>query len=103
MEYNKEKLIKSPLNYVGGKFKLLPQILPMFPNEINMFVDLFSGGANVGLNVKANKIICNDTISEVIGFCKSCKNTDSKIMVSNIESLIAVSYTHLTLPTILLV
>lgn len=88
MEFIKENLIKSPLNYVGGKFKLLPQILPMFPDEVNMFVDLFSGGANVGINVKAKKIICNDTISEVIVFCKSCKDIDSVTMVNNIESLI---------------
>lgn len=37
MEYKKEDLIKSPLNYVGGKFKLLPQILPLFPDSINTF------------------------------------------------------------------
>ena len=44
MNFNKEDLIKSPLNYTGGKFKLLPQILPLFPNDINTFVDLFGGG-----------------------------------------------------------
>ena len=32
-------MIQSPLNYTGGKFKLLPQILPIFPKEINTFVD----------------------------------------------------------------
>jgi adenine-specific DNA-methyltransferase len=48
-------LIKSPLNYIGGKYKLLPQILPLFPGNIHTFVDLFSGGANVGINVDAKK------------------------------------------------
>ena len=38
--------IKSPLNYTGGKYKLLPQILPLFPNEIDTFIDLFGGGYN---------------------------------------------------------
>src|SRR5699024_3366332 len=56
----KEKYIKSPLNYIGGKYKLLEQIIPLFPNDINIFLDLFSGGANVGINVKANKYIFND-------------------------------------------
>ena len=37
--------IKSPLNYVGGKYKLLNEIIPLFPNDINTFVDLFGGGA----------------------------------------------------------
>ena len=27
-------MIQSPLNYTGGKYKLLPQILPMFPGDI---------------------------------------------------------------------
>lgn len=55
------ELIQSPLNYTGGKFKLLPQILPLFPTNIDIFVDLFCGGANVGVNVKSNTTILNDT------------------------------------------
>lgn len=62
----KKKLIKSPMNYVGGKYKLLPQILPLFPSDINTFVDLFCGGFNVGINVNANRIIGNDLCKEVI-------------------------------------
>jgi site-specific DNA-adenine methylase len=60
------KLIKSPMNYVGGKYKLLPQIIPLFPKEIDTFIDLFCGGFNVGINVKANRIIGNDVCNEVI-------------------------------------
>lgn len=37
--------IRSPLNYIGGKYKLLPQILKYFPTDINCFIDLFCGGA----------------------------------------------------------
>ena len=58
---SKLELIQSPLNYTGGKFKLLPQILPLFPQNIDIFVDLFCGGANVGANVKSKQIILNDT------------------------------------------
>lgn len=54
-------LIQSPLNYTGGKFRLLPQILPLFPQNIDIFVDLFCGGANVGVNVKSERTILNDT------------------------------------------
>lgn len=35
---------KNPFNYVGGKYKLLPQILSLFPSHIDTFVDLFGGG-----------------------------------------------------------
>lgn len=60
-------MIKSPLNYIGGKYRLLPQILPLFPEHINTFVDLFAGGLDVSLNVRANHIICNDINNYVIG------------------------------------
>jgi DNA adenine methylase Dam len=80
--------IKSPLNYVGGKYKLLPQILPLFPKNINTFVDLFCGGANVAVNVKANYILCIDKQDEVIGFLTACKNLPSERMVEAIDSLV---------------
>ena len=66
--------IQSPLNYTGGKFKLLPQILPLFPQHINTFVDLFCGGANVGINVKSNKTILNDTDDNLIYLFNTFKN-----------------------------
>lgn len=62
----KNDYIKSPLNYVGGKYKLLSQILPLFPKNINTFVDLFGGGANVCVNVDANKRIYNDLNLKVV-------------------------------------
>lgn len=42
MEY-----VKSPLNYTGGKYKLLPQLLELFPKQVNTFVDLFAGGGGM--------------------------------------------------------
>lgn len=45
--------VKSPLNYTGGKHKLLPQITKLFPDDIKTFYDVFSGGANVGINATA--------------------------------------------------
>lgn len=39
--------VKSPLNYTGGKSKLLPQLLNRFPKNIVTFVDIFGGGFNV--------------------------------------------------------
>ena len=84
MEFIKEDLIKSPLNYTGGKFKLLTQILPLLPNEINEFVDLFAGGCNIGVNIKANRIICNDIETHVIGFMKDIlkvKDSDEALKI----------------------
>ena len=53
----KQPYIQSPLNYIGGKYKILPQILPLFPSRIRTFVDLFCGGCNVGINVSADRTI----------------------------------------------
>lgn len=58
--------IKSPMNYTGGKYKLLPQILPLMSSNINKFVDLFTGGANVIANVEAKQRVANDFEKEVI-------------------------------------
>ena len=88
MQFDKDNLIKSAIPYVGGKYKLLPQILPLFPDNINTFVDLFAGGCNVGINVKANKVICNDILSQVIEFYQKCKELESANIVENIHKLI---------------
>ena len=48
-------LVKSPLNYTGGKFALLETDTPIFSEDIDTFVDLFGGGFNVGVNVDAKK------------------------------------------------
>lgn len=61
-----KEYIKSPLNYVGGKHKLLPQILPLFPENIGTFVDLFAGGCDVAVNVDAKVTCINDREREVI-------------------------------------
>ena len=61
------KYVKSPMNYTGGKYKLLKQILPLFPQKIDRFVDLFCGGCNVSVNVPyAGKVIANDYDENVI-------------------------------------
>lgn len=85
----KTNYIKSPMNYTGGKFKLLSQILPLFPQEINAFVDLFTGGANVAINVNANKIIANDFDKHVIDIYKSFQMfNDVNDVISFIEGTI---------------
>lgn len=86
---NKKKYIKSPLNYIGGKYKLLPQILPEFPNYIGTFVDLFSGGCNVAVNVNANKIICNDINEKIIELFRTFKNNELSEILYQIKKRIS--------------
>jgi len=80
--------IKSPLNYIGGKYNLLKQIVPLFPCDINNFVDLFAGGLNVGINVKANTIYANDINNYVIDILKTFKDQELQFIINHIESRI---------------
>ncbi len=65
MKLEDQILIKSPINYSGSKYRLLTKILPLFPEKINTFVDLFCGACNIGINVNSNKTICNDLINYI--------------------------------------
>lgn len=49
----------------------MPQIFPLFPKDIDIFVDVFGGGGEVGLNVKANKIIYNDKCKPLVNIFKN--------------------------------
>lgn len=81
--------IKSPLNYIGGKYKLLPQIMPLFPENISTFVDLFSGGANVGINVNANKIIFNDINIKINEFFRYLQSHKIDSVLDQIQNYIS--------------
>ena len=80
--------IKSPLNYIGGKYKILNQILPYFPKNIDNFIDLFAGGCNVGINVDAKKIYFNDNLTYLIETYKSFHQNDIETIFSHIEDRI---------------
>ena len=79
------KLVKSPLNYIGGKYKLLKQILPLFPDNIDTMVDLFCGGCNVGVNVNANRIIAIDKLDVLINLMKIFKELNTHHIINEIE------------------
>lgn len=81
----KKNYIKSPLNYVGGKYKLLPQIEPLFPMDIETFIDLFGGGGNVVVNANAKKYIYNDISTQVTNILESFYAIDEKVLLSKIK------------------
>ena len=55
-----DKVNRSPLFYVGDKYKLIPEIKPLFPGKIRRFIEPFVGGASVTLNVDADSYLLND-------------------------------------------
>lgn len=76
------------MNYIGGKYKLLPQIIPLFPENIRTFVDLFCGGCNVGINIKADKIVLNDNLSYLIDLYKTFDEKNSDTILAFIKKRI---------------
>ena len=81
--------IKSPMNYTGGKYKILEHIIPSFPESINNFVDLFAGGLNVGINVQADTIYANDQITYLVELYKLFQDTPIDSLLSAIKERIA--------------
>jgi DNA adenine methylase len=63
---NHSKTYRSPLFYVGDKYKLYPKIRKYFPKTINRFIEPFTGGGSVFLNVNANEFLLNDIDTNVI-------------------------------------
>jgi DNA adenine methylase Dam len=82
------EFLKAPMNYTGNKFKLLSQIIPLFPDNINTFVDLFCGSSTVSLNVHANKIICNDSNEPLIGVLKYLQSSSKEKVLKEISKII---------------
>lgn len=79
--------IQSPLNYTGGKYKLLPQLLPLF-KETDCFFDLFAGGANVSININAKNIIINDNNKHIIELYKFFNNNPVNLLLKSIDEII---------------
>ena len=52
--------IKSPINYMGNKYKLLGQLFEFFPTNIETFIDVFGGSFTVGININAKNVIYNE-------------------------------------------
>lgn len=89
MQSKKHKIIQSPLNYTGGKFKLLPQILPLFPPNIEHFFDIFCGGCNVGINVKCSETTFIDCNQKLIYLYQTFQHLEKDEILKWIYEIIA--------------
>lgn len=87
VEDKKSKLVSSLFNYTGGKYKLLEQLQKLFTEE-DIFLDIFAGGANVGINSKFPKIIFNDVNAKIISLIEYIKNIDIEELLKKIDDII---------------
>lgn len=81
-------MIQSPLNYTGGKFRLLSQIMPLFPRDIDVFVDLFCGGCNVGVNADSRRVIYNDLNRELLRLYDTFRRRDKETILGWVHQII---------------
>lgn len=78
--------VKSPLNYTGGKYRLLPQLIPLFPIANRMF-DLFCGGFNVGINYR-HDVVGIDKSMQLIDLFQHFKEYSLSAIVLDIEQTV---------------
>lgn len=72
--------LKAPFNYIGNKYRILPHIIPLFPENIEIMVDLFCGGCDVILNTPAKIKVANDINFHVIGIMQEFKKRPDEII-----------------------
>lgn len=101
----KKKILRSPLFYVGDKYKLMSEIGSYFPNNIGKFVEPFVGGGSVFMNTIAEQYYLNDIDCYIIGLhkylCKAAnKQTSFFAHIENIikEYGLSCSYKENTIP-----
>lgn len=78
MSTNHKKIKRSPLFYVGDKYKLMKQLVGLFPDRVNNFYEPFTGGGTVFLNVDAKKYFLNDIDNHLVNI--------HKFLIENSES-----------------
>lgn len=81
--------IKSPINYVGNKYRLIKQIIPLFPKKISMFVDAFGGSGTVLMNTEADYYIYNDINPYVSSIVSGLFSTSYDEIIKQIENIIS--------------
>lgn len=82
------KYLKSPMNYIGNKYRLLNQIIPFLP-KADSFVDLFAGGLDVAINCNVKNIYCNDINYHLIDIYKAFQINEYNSMIKKFDKTIA--------------
>ena len=102
------KSLKTPLRYPGGKSRACTKMDQYFPNlrDYVEFREPFLGGGSVAIHISKKyphlKITVNDLYEPLVNFWMNLQMFGVELS-EELKELKSVSYTHLTLPTILLV
>lgn len=83
-----QKPRRSPLFYVGDKYKLMPQLKGLFPKDIDKFIEPFVGGGSVFLNTHAKSYFANDVDSNIISLHKALSSFKFDELITILSSII---------------
>ncbi len=82
------QIYKSPINYTGNKFRILPQYINLFPKNVNKCIDLFTGGSTIAINIVANEIIAVDKNKYIINLLKFIQKQEYNKLINNIDEIL---------------
>lgn len=85
---NDNQRISSPINYPDHQQNYLSEVLALIPKGVDNFVDLFSGGMSVSLNVMANKVYANDANKPIMDMLEYISSADLDELMAKIEGVI---------------
>jgi len=80
-------MLKCPINYVGNKYSLLNQLLPLLP-ETNNFVDLFGGSFTLGINKDSDNLYYNEYDPKLFKLIKYLCEVDEEKFLLEVEDVI---------------
>lgn len=79
------RLLPSPFNYTGSKYKLMPVLYKHIPKDTEELYDLFCGGGSFFINCHDfNKIHANDIIVPLIEFYKFLQENEWLVVYDEI-------------------
>lgn len=83
------EVVRSPLNYTGGKARLWPQILPHLPPHVRVWVDAFAGGGTTVANAPANTVRANDVQPDVLELLRVLATHPAHAIEAAVDRIVA--------------
>jgi DNA adenine methylase len=69
-----------PLSYIGGKRRLAPLLISLFPRHVT-YVEPFCGGAQVFFHKPRSRVeVLNDLDSEIVNFLRICREHPAELI-----------------------
>jgi len=78
----------NPISYPGNKNAILAQIVPLFPIDKSLFVDVFGGSGVVGVNSTMHNVLCNDNNPFTIEVLRYFYENSADAVINDVETVI---------------